>query len=53
LPAGLAWYAVLGLVAFFWIATCTYLYLGIINRTDNQFSQRNFKTTAGMYLLII
>ncbi len=52
LPAGLAWYAVLTPVAFFWIATGTYVYLGITNRTQNQFSQRNFRTTFGMYLLI-
>lgn len=52
LPVGLTWYGVLAPVAFFWIATGTYLYLGITNRTQNQFSRRNFRTTAGMYLLI-
>lgn len=52
LPVGLTWYAVLAPVAFFWIATGTYLYLAVTNRTQNQFSKRNFRTTAGMYLLI-
>jgi hypothetical protein len=46
------WYGVLAPVAFFWIATGTYLYLGITNRTQNQFSQKSFRTTLGMYLLI-
>jgi hypothetical protein len=27
-------------------------FLGITNRTQNQFSQRSFRTTFGMYLLI-
>jgi hypothetical protein len=37
---------------FFWTATGTYLYLGVANRTRNQFSRRTFRTTFGMYLLI-
>jgi hypothetical protein len=39
-------------VLFFLIAIFTYILLGISNQTDNQFNQRNFTTTWGMYLLI-
>ena len=39
-------------VMFFLIAIGTYVILGFINKTDNQFSERNFFTTIGMYLLI-
>jgi hypothetical protein len=39
-------------VAFFLIAILTYILLGISNKTDNQFSEKNFFTTWGTYLLI-
>lgn len=39
-------------VLFFAIAIGTYVLLGISNKTDNQFRERNFITTTGMYLLI-
>jgi predicted neutral ceramidase superfamily lipid hydrolase len=39
-------------VMFFAIAIGTYILLGITNHTDNQFKERNFITTTGMYLLI-
>lgn len=39
-------------VLFFLIAIFTYMLLGITNHTDNQFNQKNFTTTWGMYLLI-
>ena len=39
-------------VMFFAIAIGTYILLGISNKTDNQFKERNFVTTTGMYLLI-
>ncbi len=38
---------------FFATAIAQYLYLGLQNRTRNQFSQRSFATTWGMLLLII
>lgn len=37
---------------FFAIAIGTYVVLGLHNRTSNQFSERNFNTTVGMWLLI-
>ena len=44
--------AVALLFAFFTIAIVTYIILGYRNQTDNQFKQRSFATTTGMYLLI-
>lgn len=37
---------------FFAIAILTYTLLGLKNQTDNQFRERNFNTTVGMWLLI-
>ena len=51
-PVAFTWYAVVAPVTFFWTATGTYLYLGVADRTQNQFSRRTFRTTFGMYLLI-
>ena len=39
-------------VLFFGIAIGTYVILGFKDNTDNQFKERNFITTTGMYLLI-
>ena len=36
----------------FALAIGQYLRLGLWNKTDNQFKERNFNTTWGMYLLI-
>jgi hypothetical protein len=36
----------------FVLAIGQYLRLGLENKTDNQFKERNFNTTWGMYLLI-
>lgn len=44
--------AVVVLLAFFALAIATYIRLGAENRTDNQFRERNFQTTVGMWLLI-
>lgn len=40
------------MIAFFAIATATYIRLGAANKTDNQFETRNFNTTFGMWALI-
>ena len=40
------------LLAFFAMAIATYIRLGIADTTDNQFEQRNFNTTTGMWLLV-
>ncbi len=40
------------MLTFFAIAVATYLMLGYQDRTDNQFSERNFGTTTGMVLLV-
>lgn len=40
------------MIAFFAIATATYVRLGAKNETDNQFKTRDFNTTIGMWLLI-
>ena len=40
------------LIAFFALATATYIRLGAANKTDNQFKTRNFNTTAGIWMLI-
>jgi len=40
------------MIAFFAIATATYIRLGAANETDNQFKTRNFNTTFGTWLLI-
>jgi len=37
---------------FFAVATATYVFHGIREKTDNQFANRNVLTTWGMYLLI-
>ena len=39
-------------IFFFAVTIVTYIKLGISNETENQFSERNFTTTWGMYLLI-
>ena len=39
-------------ILFFGIAIGTYVLLGFKDNTDNQFKERNFITTTGMYLLI-
>ena len=39
-------------ILFFGIAILTYVILGLKDNTDNQFKERNFITTTGMYLLI-
>lgn len=44
--------AVGGPIAFFALAIATYIQLGLSERTDNQFRERNFGTTWGMWLLI-
>ncbi|MBF7728954.1 hypothetical protein [Pseudomonas sp. N040] len=38
---------------FFAIAIAQYTKLGLENKTDNQFRQRNFNTTWGIWLLIV
>ncbi len=45
--------AVASVVLFFASAVFTYILLGIIQKTDNQFRSKNIITTWGMYLLII
>ena len=40
------------MIAFFAIATATYISLGATNETDNQFKTRNFNTTVGTWMLI-
>ena len=40
-------------VLFFAIAIAQYFVLGLANKTDNQFRERNFSTTWGMLLLIV
>jgi hypothetical protein len=40
-------------LAFFAIAIGTYALLGLKNQTSNQFTERNFNTTVGMWLLIV
>jgi hypothetical protein len=40
------------MIAFFAIATATYILLGAKNATDNQFKERNFGTTYGTWMLI-
>ncbi len=44
--------ALLAPITFFAIAVLQYVRLGISDKTDNQFAERNFNTTIGMYLLI-
>jgi hypothetical protein len=44
--------ALLAPILFFAIAVATYIRLAAIGKTDNQFRERNFSTTYGMYLLI-
>jgi hypothetical protein len=44
--------ALMSPILFFAIAVLTFIRLGISNKTDNQFTERNFNTTVGMYLLI-
>jgi hypothetical protein len=38
---------------FFAIAIAQYTVLGLANQTDNQFKERNFNTTWGIWLLIV
>jgi hypothetical protein len=38
---------------FFAIAIAQYTKLGLQNKTDNQFKERNFNTTWGIWLLIV
>ena len=38
---------------FFAIAIAQYTLLGLENKTDNQFRERNFNTTWGIWLLIV
>lgn len=46
-------YVGVGLLSFYFIITILrYAQLGYTKNTNNQFSQRNFLTTTGMYLLI-
>ena len=45
--------AIGGPLAFFAVAIATYVGLGLENRTDNQFRERNFNTTWGMAALIV
>lgn len=40
------------IIGFFAIATLTYIMLGVADKTDNQFRERNFNTTFGMWALI-
>ncbi len=40
-------------LSFFAIAILTYVVLGLKNTTTNQFTERNFNTTIGMWLLIV
>ena len=40
------------MLLFFATAIATYIGLGVANQTDNQFRERNFGTTVGMYALI-
>jgi hypothetical protein len=42
-----------GPLLFFAIAIATYVALGFENRTDNQFRERSFGTTWGMWALIV
>jgi len=44
--------AVSGPILFFGIAIATYIRIGATRATDNQFRERNFNTTVGMWLLI-
>lgn len=39
-------------ILFFAIAVATYIWLAIVGKTDNQFRERTFSTTYGMYVLI-
>lgn len=40
-------------LVYFHIAVFLYIFLGLQNRTENQFEERNFITTFGMYMLIV
>lgn len=43
-----------GMLLFFFIsAIATYIRLGLSNDTDNQFKERNFNTTWGMWALLV
>jgi hypothetical protein len=44
--------AVASLLIFFTVSIATYVRLGFSGHTDNQFRERNFTTTIGMWLLI-
>lgn len=45
--------AIGGPLTFFAVAIASYIGLGLENRTDNQFRERNFNTTWGMAALIV
>ena len=51
-PQTLRLAAIAALLLFFTSAIATYIALGFINRTDNQFRRRTLTTTLGMWLLI-
>lgn len=51
-PEAVNFVAAVLLFVFFATAIVTYVALGLANTTDNQFKERNFKTTTGMWLLI-
>jgi len=53
LPEGVRAVAVSGLVFFFGTAIATYIRIAATESTDNQFRERNFNTTVGMWLLIL
>ena len=45
--------AIGGPLTFFTVAIASYIGLGLENRSDNQFRERNFNTTWGMAALIV
>ncbi len=51
-PEAVTLTALLAPILFFGIAVATYIGLAASGKTDNQFRERNFSTTYGMYLLI-
>lgn len=53
LPQRIELVCVAGVALFFAIAIGSYIYHGALGRRETQFSERNFTTTIGMYLLIL
>lgn len=53
LPDHIELACILGVTLFFAIAIGSYVFYGAKGRRETQFSERNFSTTIGMYLLII